>query len=161
MKPELIKKIESGQTLNPKEEAVVEAYLSSVENSEIASMLQGLPKDIPSLAWRASLNEKIARIASKPTSLWKRLVPYGLGALVGSGAMALAFMFVLNQQYNTMPLYDADALGKAILEWHEEAVASSVLPGDRITLELAPYHSPSDEAETVEDLLYGGPFDQL
>jgi hypothetical protein len=161
MKPELIKKIESELSLHPNEEAAVDTYLSEAESAKIASLIQGLPKEMPSLAWRASLNEKITRIASKPVPIGKRLAPFGLGALIGSGVMALAFVVALNHQSETKSPYDVEVLGKAILEWHEEAVASSVLPGDRITLELTPPSSQTNDTNTLDDLLYGGPFDQL
>jgi hypothetical protein len=77
--------------------------------------------------------------------------------LAGSGALAAAAcaaLFVIGP-WRTPDLSENE-LAAMLIEWHEDAVSTSILPSDGIQLEDFERVTPAKEPSAVDELLYGG-----
>jgi len=142
-------KLEKGERLTPLEMALLDTFLE--EDASPVRHLRNSNREEPSLEWRAKLNERILQYASKnakPSSrnLFRMLVSTSV-------ATACILLFVLLSNHNTT---SQNEFGNALLQWHEEAVAMSILP-DGATHPNAFENAPNNKnrESSIEKLLYG------
>ncbi|HWP30231.1 MAG TPA: hypothetical protein VNK96_00665 [Fimbriimonadales bacterium] len=146
---ELQAKLEKGERLTPLEMAFLDTFLE--EDTNVVRCVQNLTREEPSLEWRAKLNERLLQLSSKKNKPFHRSFSWMI--ISTSLATACILLFIVLSNRNT-PLQNE--LGKALLEWHEEAVASSILP-DGVTQPNA-YENISNntkQEDDIEELLYG------
>lgn len=159
MKPqEIMEKLEKGMPLSREESAWLDAQLESEEQNRVASFVQGLPAPTPSLAWRASLEERILREIGKKRSFWRRFEtnPLFASSLVAAAA-AVLIAVVWMKSTSPEPALNAEK----IMEWHEEAVASASLPGDGVNMEGFATTGQQGKRDDTDGLLYGGSLHSL
>ncbi|MGI8923828.1 MAG: hypothetical protein ACR2HJ_07285 [Fimbriimonadales bacterium] len=121
---ELLRKIEKGLSLTEEEVAMVEKIMAEEEQEIDLNSL--LSEQHPGEIWRRELDARIDDITRK-RRLWGR--PQVRLALSGALAAAAVAAFVL------MARGRFEAPGpEQMLQWHEEAVASTLLPGDGANL---------------------------
>jgi hypothetical protein len=123
MMKEWIDKLANEETLSQAEETQLNAALAGQDDSGLSSMAGSLPRyDAPQ-----GIAEGFER------SLKRRGV---LRAASGFGAFAtasLAMLFVLNSQEPPTPIVE-ELSADSLYDWHQEAAATSVLPGDGANL---------------------------
>ncbi len=159
MKPEEIyEKIEKGSSLTREESAWLDAQLESSEQLQVASLIRELPEKPPSFSWRDSLSTRILSEVRKRRGFWARL---GLTPVAGSSLAAAAgaaiFFAVVFRPATSEQRLGADTL----LQWHEEAIASTALPGDGTELDGFSVTAPQRKIDDTDDLLYGGSLHSL
>jgi hypothetical protein len=142
MHDELTTKLREEARLTPEEIALLDEELAKQNLS--ASAVANLPQRRPSPIWRGSLDRRLSDESSHRATL-----RHGPAFLAAAAAIALGAFFGLR---NTSP----EAIGAGqLIQWHEEAVASSVLPGDGAN--LGGFSSPPKRtAPQEEDPLYDG-----
>ena len=142
MNDELIRKVQDGAQLTPEDNAQLDEELANL--SQAASAVSNLPQRRASLIWRGSLDRRLSDESSHRATL-----RHGPVFLAAAAAIALGAFFGLRHS-------SPEAIGAGqLIQWHEEAVASTVLPGDGAN--LGGFSSPSKRpAQNEEDPLYDG-----
>ena len=151
---ELREKLERGEKLSPMEWVVLDSYLESGRPPEAVEAVGRLGRDEPSLAWRSRLNERLAAEAGKGRSPLRRL---NVRALIGPAVAAAAagvMLFVALNRAGGPAAPDAE-VAELLIQWHEEVVASSILPGDGTDLAGFVANPVPFEPDELDDLLYG------
>jgi hypothetical protein len=147
---ELISKMERDEPLTAAEVVWLDAALLEGSREAEQRMLSLRPSE-PSLQWRAGLNEKLRASARR-----SRLARIGSIAALPAAAAVVTFVAILAGNVDRVTL-DSET----ILQWHDEAVASTVLPGDGTGMAgFATQRRPS-KSDPNEDLLYGGRLESL
>ncbi|MEO7453568.1 MAG: hypothetical protein ABIV13_02260 [Fimbriimonadales bacterium] len=123
MMKEWIDKLANEEALSQAEQSQLNAALASQDESGLPSMVGALPRyDAPqgvAEGFENSLRRRgVLRVAS------------GFGAFA---AASLAMFFVLNVQESPAPVVE-ELSADSLFDWHQEAVATSVLPGDGANL---------------------------
>lgn len=114
---ELIAKLNNGETLTPLELAVLDSHLE--QPSSAANAMQALTNDEPSMAWRSSLNEKLAEVSPSKRTGWP--LKFAVGGLATAAASLAIFFAVAKSSSQPQP---SPELGQELVQWHNEAVAS-------------------------------------
>ena len=155
MKPEEIyEKIEKGSPLTREESAWLDAQLESSEQMQMASLIRELPEKPPSFSWRDSLSARLLSEVSKRRGFWAKL---GLTPVAGSSLAAVTAAAILMAVVFRVPTTSEQKLGAdTLLQWHEEAIASTALPGDGTELDGFSVTTPQRKIDDTDDLLYGG-----
>jgi hypothetical protein len=93
------------------------------EHGEIRQLIQSLPEDVPSMAWRSQLNE---RVLVESTRLQKRrkLVWWSRPAAGFAVAGALAVMFLSRVTIESNSASDPASFESALVSAHREAQVS-------------------------------------
>lgn len=99
MDRELIAKLMNEEALTPQEEAILDAKL--VESSGVAPLLKQVSDEVPSMAWRSELNEKLQTVA-RPRATQNRISRWLVPATAIAAATILFSMFS-PKQAATMP----------------------------------------------------------
>lgn len=122
---DLLKHIENDKTMSPEIEAQLDTELDA--QSQVSNMVRSLPVEEPSLEWQSRVRQQTQVIVRKArrAALWPLRVA-GV-SVVGAAACAI---FVANMVADRPEKISTEAM----LNWHDEAVAASVLPGDSISL---------------------------
>lgn len=116
-------KLENEQPLTPAEEAELDLALSSDDQKLIAAEMRALkPVDVPN-GIVSAFERKVVR-----SGRLRLATAFGAGA-----AACLALVVVFNQPAPSEIPAPA-ATGASLYDWHYEAVATSVLPGDGANL---------------------------
>ncbi|MCH8274447.1 MAG: hypothetical protein IH851_06640 [Armatimonadetes bacterium] len=152
---ELREKLERGEKLSPMEWAMLDSYLESGRPPEAVEAVGRLRRDEPSLVWRSRLNDRLAAEAGKSRSPLRRLnVRALIGPAVAAAAAGLMIFAALNRAGGGAAAPDAE-VAELLIQWHEEVVASSILPGDGTDLAGFVTNTPPFEPDELDDLLYG------
>lgn len=145
---ELRAKLEKGERLAPLEMALLDTFLE--EDASSVRHLENLTREEPSLEWCAKLNERLLQLSSKKNKPFYRNFSWMF--ISTSLATACILLIVLSNHNKT----SQNELGKALLEWHEEAVASSILPESATQPNAFENISSNTKQENdIEELLYG------
>jgi hypothetical protein len=90
---------------------------------DIGRLVRALPEDVPSLAWRSALNEKLRHV--QPRSPKRRLSLAWLGGSAIAGAAAITMFFLFKPSGPTEKVLVSDAgLEAAIMAAHEESAGA-------------------------------------
>lgn len=92
--------------------------------ADIGRAVKALPEDVPSMAWRSSLNERLRDVAM-PTRKPRLLFAWLGGASLAGAAVLAIFMVGRPSDLNHSPLPAKDfGLEAAIVAAHEESVGA-------------------------------------
>ncbi|MFN3683045.1 MAG: hypothetical protein ACK41F_03815 [Fimbriimonadaceae bacterium] len=115
------------------------------ENRAVREWVRRLPEDEPGLAWRASLNERLAKEARGRNRRAARTA--GASAALAVAA-SLALWFVV-QRTGTDSRLEAE-----LVAWHQSAVAATDLSGPGLSpIEWRPSPAGADPWRSVEEEL--------
>lgn len=149
---EIVQKVQHEERLTPKESALLEVMLEEQRGQEVVSVVKSLKRDEPSLAWRSSVNERIAKAAVKPRKarqFIKVAPPVAMAA-------ALTAWFVLAYDGSGVPpVADSTSITSFLYEWHEEASAAVILPDAGTDLDGFLNRTGHQSMSDVDELLYG------
>lgn len=132
MDKDLIRKLQSEAPLTREEQVELELAIEETNRSHLRSSVQGLPEDLPSMAWRSGLNESLKQLSqrSKPKSrLGWRWISASAVSLVGAGA--LLFM-LMKPHVGPPPSGPNSSVEAALVASHIESV-SAIESGAAIT----------------------------
>lgn len=151
-------KLQREELLNEAETAWLEECLNA-EKARMSALLNNLPEAAPSRAWRSKLSDRLLAEARKRRGLLAR---WGIRPVVASLATAAAAVAIIVANLDRPGSAEGPALtAEKMLQWHDEAMASSLLPSDSANLEglsTLPVQQPADESD---DLLYKGSLHNL
>lgn len=92
--------------------------------ADIGQVVKSLPEDVPSMAWRSSLNERLREVAPPVRKPVRLLAWLGGASLAGAAALAI-FMAGRPDAISTKPPMARDTgLEAAIVAAHEESVGA-------------------------------------
>lgn len=125
IKRELEQKLQNGLPLTAGEKALLEEALAA---SHTASFLQGMPDEVPSLAWRSELNEKLRAVQPIPAKAkvsWWRLITGGSLALGVASSVALVLVLQKNAELNSTAGFKPTdvSIEAQLLSAHQESVS--------------------------------------
>ena len=149
---DLLTKLQNEKPLSAEEEATLDAELAT--QSRVSQLVRSLPSEEPSMEWRSRVQEQTQLIVNKARRAagWPlRMAGVSLGAAIACAWMATFLLGRLDAPERVTT--------EAILNWHDEAVAASVLPGDGITLEGA--SALPSKPVSSNDLFDGGSLPSL
>ncbi len=111
----------------------IDNQLNEAGQRAIQNMVASLPEDVPSLAWRSSLNAEVRAVAAKRKRklVWFRIASPALGL-----AAALSIMFVAQkpQPIATPVSLNSSQLQATLIKAHTEAVSQDLANSDETNL---------------------------
>lgn len=149
----IVQKVQHEDRLTPKESAFLEAMLEEQRGQEAVAVVKSLKRDEPSLAWRSSVNERIAKSAVKPrrSKQFIKVAP----PVVLAAALTAWFVLVYGGSEN-LPGANSTSITSFLYEWHEEASAAVILPDAGTDLDGFLNRTGHQSRSDVDELLYGG-----
>ncbi len=148
MKEEILKKLQSGESLDSREALLLEQELESGEGMTISHMVSSLPDAELSLNWRSDLNNQLRAMAPKPK---RQLNWWPIGATAAGIACGVMAFVIFSQPpssirqnpthspivQETMPNVDDSTFGTALVRAHmtDEAEVSTGIRSPRRTIE--------------------------
>ncbi len=132
MNKQILQKIQSGASLSREEQIEFELALEDSNRSQVREWVQGLPDEMPSLAWRSGLNEALQNLSQvqrpKRRLRWAWISASAM-SLVGAGAL----LFVLVRPHAEPSTDPSSSIEAAIVASHMESV-SALESGAPLTL---------------------------
>ncbi len=125
IKRELEQKLRSDLPLTAGDMALLEEALA---DGQTASLLQGMPEEVPSLAWRSELNEKLRAVQPIPAKAkisWWKVITGGSLALGVASSVALVLVLQKNAELNSAAGYKTQdvSIEAQLLTAHQESVS--------------------------------------
>jgi hypothetical protein len=132
MDKELIGKLKGEQPLSAEEALRLDSALESERGQMVASIVSGLVDESPSLAWRSSLNERLAKSARKSRAAlaWR----FGFGATAAAATFVLA---VILMQPTSVPDRAAPEPRNTVDNTPKESVEDAILAGHQDVVQQA------------------------
>jgi hypothetical protein len=149
---EIVRKVQREARLTPRESALLEVMLEEQRGQEAAAVVKSLKRDEPSLAWRSSVNERIAKSAVKPRKSWQFIKFAPPVALAAAVTAWFAIVYGSNGDDHGV---NGTNITSFLYEWHEEASAAVILPDGGTDLDGFLNRTGHQSKSDVDELLYG------